>query len=159
MAVPSMLSYLIGWDANTKVTGLNSFPEDERPPVNIVFQAYHLMVAIGFMLIAISVLGIFLWWKGTLFKHRWLLWIFVFSVLLPQIANQVGWITAEVGRQPWIVYGLMRTSEGLSKAAQAGQVWYSLIMFTLIYIGLFILFIYLLNNKIQHGPEEADLIP
>lgn len=159
IAIPSMLSYLIGWDANTKVTGLNSFPEDERPPVNIVFQAYHLMVAIGFMLIAISVLGVFLWWKGTLFKHRWLLWIFVFSVLLPQIANQVGWITAEVGRQPWIVYGLMRTSEGLSKAVQAGQVWYSLIMFTLIYIGLFILFIYLLNNKIQHGPEEADLIP
>lgn len=159
IAIPSMLSYLIGWDANTKVTGLNSFPEDERPPVNIVFQAYHLMVAIGFMLIAISVLGVFLWWKGTLFKHRWLLWIFVFSVLLPQIANQIGWITAEVGRQPWIVYGLMRTSEGLSKAVQEGQVWYSLIMFTLIYIGLFILFIYLLNNKIQHGPEEADLIP
>lgn len=159
IAIPSMLSYLIGGDANTKVTGLNSFPKDERPPVNIVFQAYHLMVAIGFMLIAISVIGIFLWWKGTLFKHRWLLWIFVFSVLLPQIANQVGWITAEVGRQPWIVYGLMRTSEGLSKAVQAGQVWYSLIMFTLIYIGLFILFIYLLNNKIQHGPEEADLIP
>ncbi|AFH48132.1 Cytochrome bd-I oxidase subunit I [Ignavibacterium album JCM 16511] len=159
IAIPSMLSYLIGWDANTKVTGLNSFPEDERPPVNIVFQAYHLMVAIGFMLIAISVLGVFLWWKGTLFKHRWLLWVFVFSVLLPQIANQVGWITAEVGRQPWIVYGLMKTSEGLSKAVQAGQVWYSLIMFTLIYIGLFILFIYLLNNKIQHGPEEADLIP
>ncbi len=159
IAIPSMLSYLIGWDTNTKVTGLNSFPEDERPPVNIVFQAYHLMVAIGFMLIAISVLGVFLWWKGTLFKHRWLLWIFVFSVLLPQIANQVGWITAEVGRQPWIVYGLMKTSEGLSKAVQAGQVWYSLIMFTLIYIGLFILFIYLLNNKIQHGPEEADLIP
>lgn len=159
IAIPSMLSYLIGWDAKTKVTGLNSFPEDERPPVNIVFQAYHLMVAIGFILIAISVLGVFLWWKGTLFKHRWLLWIFVFSVLLPQIANQVGWITAEVGRQPWIVYGLMKTSEGLSKAVQAGQVWYSLIMFTLIYIGLFILFIYLLNNKIQHGPEEADLIP
>jgi cytochrome d ubiquinol oxidase subunit I len=159
IAIPSMLSYLIGWDANTKVTGLNSFPKDERPPVNIVFQAYHLMVAIGFMLIGISVLGVFLWWKGTLFKHRWLLWIFVFSVLLPQIANQVGWITAEVGRQPWIVYGLMKTTEGLSKAVQAGQVWYSLIMFTLIYIGLFILFIYLLNNKIQHGPEEADLIP
>ncbi|MCX8104303.1 MAG: cytochrome ubiquinol oxidase subunit I [Ignavibacterium album] len=159
IAIPSMLSYLIGWDTNTKVTGLNSFPKDERPPVNIVFQSYHLMVAIGFLLIAISVLGVFLWWKGTLFNHRWLLWIFVFSVLLPQIANQVGWITAEVGRQPWIVYGLMKTSEGLSKAVQAGQVWYSLIMFTLIYIGLFILFIYLLNNKIQHGPEEADLIP
>ena len=159
VAVPGMLSYLIGFDTNTKVIGLNSFKEEDRPPVNIVFQTYHLMVAIGFTLIGISLLGIFFWWRGTLFKQRWILWIFVFSVLLPQIANQIGWITAEVGRQPWIVYGLLRTSEGLSKAVEAGQVWFSLILFTLIYIGLFILFIYLLNEKIQHGPEDVDSIP
>lgn len=159
LALPGMLSYLIGFDTNTKVTGLNSFKEEDRPPVNIVFQSYHLMVAIGFALIAISLLGIFFWWRGTLFRQRWLLWIFVFSVLLPQIANQIGWITAEVGRQPWIVYGLLRTSEGLSKAVEAGQVWFSLILFTLIYIGLFILFIYLLNEKIKHGPENVDSIP
>jgi len=159
VAVPGMLSYLIGFDTNTKVTGLNSFNKEDRPPVNIVFQAYHLMVAIGFTLIAISLLGIFFWWRGTLFKQKWLLWIFVFSVLLPQIANQIGWITAEVGRQPWIVYGLLKTSEGLSKAVEAGQVWFSLILFMLIYLGLFILFIYLLNEKIQHGPEDVDSIP
>jgi cytochrome bd ubiquinol oxidase subunit I len=159
VALPGMLSYLIGFDSNTKVTGLNSFKAEDRPPVNIVFQAYHLMVAIGFSLIFISLLGILFWWRGTLFKQRWLMWIFVFSVLLPQIANQIGWITAEVGRQPWIVYGLLRTSEGLSKAVEAGQVWFSLILFTLIYIGLFILFIYLLNEKIQHGPEDVDSIP
>jgi cytochrome d ubiquinol oxidase subunit I len=159
VAVPGMLSYLIGFDTNTKVTGLNSFKEEDRPPVNFVFQAYHLMVAIGFTLIAISLLGIFFWWRGTLFKQKWLLWIFVFSVLLPQIANQIGWITAEVGRQPWIVYGLLRTSEGLSKAVEAGQVWFSLILFMVIYLGLFILFIYLLNEKIQHGPEDVDSIP
>ncbi len=158
IAVPGMLSYLIGFDTNTKVIGLNSFKEEDRPPVNIVFQAYHLMVAIGFLLIGISLLGIFFWWRGTLFNQRWMLWIFVFSVFLPQIANQIGWITAEVGRQPWIVYGLLRTSEGLSKAVQAGQVWFSLILFTLIYSGLFILFIYLLNEKIQHGPEDVDSI-
>ena len=158
IAVPGMLSYLIGFDTNTKVTGLNSFTEEDRPPVNIVFQAYHLMVTIGFTLIAISLLGIFFWLRGTLFKQRWMLWIFVFSVFLPQIANQVGWITAEVGRQPWIVYGLLKTSEGLSKAVEAGQVWFSLILFTVIYAGLFILFIYLLNEKIQHGPEEVDQI-
>ncbi|MFZ2864823.1 MAG: cytochrome ubiquinol oxidase subunit I, partial [Ignavibacteriaceae bacterium] len=93
------------------------------------------------------------------FKQKWLMWAFVFSVLLPQIANQVGWITAEVGRQPWIVYGLLRTSEGLSKAVSADQVWFSLILFTLIYIGLFILFVYLLNEKIKHGPEDVDAIP
>lgn len=159
VAIPGMLSYLIGWDTNQKVTGLNSFPENERPPVNIVFQSYHLMVAIGFTLIGLSVLGIFFWWKGILFKQKWLLWIFVFSVLLPQIANQIGWITAEVGRQPWIVYGLLRTSEGLSKAVESGQVWFSLILFTLVYIGLFILFIYLLNEKIKHGPEDVESIP
>jgi len=159
IAIPGMLSYLIDFDTNSKVTGLNSFKEEDRPPVNIVFQSYHLMVAIGFALIGISLLGIFFWWRGILFKQRWMLWIFVFSVLLPQIANQIGWITAEVGRQPWIVYGLLRTSEGLSKAVEAGQVWFSLILFTLIYIGLFILFIYLLNEKIQHGPEDVDSIP
>lgn len=159
VAIPGMLSYLIGWDTNQKVTGLNSFSEDERPPVNIVFQSYHLMVAIGFTLIGLSVLGTFFWWRGILFKQKWFLWIFVFSVFLPQIANQVGWITAEVGRQPWIVYGLLRTSEGLSKAVEAGQVWLSLILFTLIYIGLFILFIYLLNEKIKHGPDDVDSIP
>ena len=87
-----------------------------------------------------------------------MLWFFVISVLGPQIANQVGWITAEVGRQPWIVYGILKTSEALSKAVEAGQVWFSLIMFTIIYFFLFILFIYLLNDKIKHGPEEADEI-
>jgi cytochrome d ubiquinol oxidase subunit I len=156
VAIPGMLSYMIGGSTEQKVTGLNSFSEEERPPVNIVFQAYHLMVAIGFTLIGISLLGIFFWWRGTLFNKKWILWIFIFSVLGPQIANQVGWITAEVGRQPWIVYGILRTSEGLSKAVEAGQVWFSLIMFTIIYLFLFILFIYLLNEKVQHGPEGVD---
>lgn len=159
IAIPGVLSYLIGFDTETKVTGLNSFKEEDRPPVNIVFQAYHLMVAIGMLLIVLSMFGVFFWIRGTLFKQKWLMWAFVFSVLLPQIANQVGWITAEVGRQPWIVYGLLRTSEGLSKAVSADQVWFSLILFTLIYIGLFISFVYLLNEKIKHGPEDVDAIP
>jgi len=156
ISIPGMLSYLIGGTKDQKVIGLNSVPEDERPPVNIVFQAYHLMVGIGFTLIGISLLGLFFWWRGTLFNKKWMLWIFIFSVLGPQIANQVGWITSEVGRQPWIVYGILKTSEGLSKAVEAGQVWFSLILFTIIYLFLFILFIYLLNEKIQHGPEGVD---
>jgi len=156
IAIPGMLSYLIGGTTEQEVTGLNSFPEDERPPVNITFQAYHLMVAIGFGLIGISLFGVFFWWRGSLFDKKWMLWIFVFSVLGPQIANQVGWITAEVGRQPWIVYGILRTSEGLSKAVESGQVLFSLIMFGIIYLFLFILFIYLLNEKIKHGPEGVD---
>lgn len=86
------------------------------------------------------------------------MWILVFSVLGPQIANQLGWIAAEVGRQPWIVYGLLRTSEALSKVVEAGQVWFSLILFMIIYALLFVLFIYLLNEKIQHGPEHPEEI-
>jgi len=126
--------------------------------VNIVFQAYHLMVTVGFGLIGVSLLGLFFWWRGTLFKQTWLMGVFVMAVLGPQIANQVGWITAEVGRQPWIVYGLLRTSEGLSQAVNASQVLFSLILFTLIYLLLFVLFLYLLNEKIKHGPENPETI-
>lgn len=157
--IPGMLSYLIYGDTKKSVTGLKSFKPQDRPPVNIVFQTYHLMVAIGMTLIGLSLLGVFLWWKKKILNYRWLLWVFVFSVLGPQIANQVGWISAEVGRQPWIVYGLLRTSEGLSKVVEANQVVFSLIMFTIVYLLLFALFLFLLNEKIQHGPEEPEKIP
>lgn len=157
--IPGMLSYLVYGDSKKPLTGLNAFKPEDRPPVNIVFQSYHLMVAIGFVLIALSVIGIFLIWRGKLFDKRWLLWIFVFTVLGPQIANQLGWISAEVGRQPWIVYNLLRTSEALSKVVTANHVWFSLILFTLVYALLFVLFLYLLNEKIKHGPEEAEKIP
>jgi cytochrome d ubiquinol oxidase subunit I len=150
-----MLSYLIDFDSQTPVTGLKAFPPDDRPPVNAVFQSYHLMVAIGFLLILLTVVGAVGWWRRFLFEKRWLLWIFVFSVLLPQIANQAGWFSAEVGRQPWIVYGLLRTSEAISRSVGPGQVILSLILFTIIYILLFVLFIYLLNEKIQHGPGDT----
>ena len=80
--------------------------------------------------------------------------LFVFSILLPEIANQAGWFTAEMGRQPWVVYGLLRTSDGLSRKVTADQIVFSLILFTVVYALLFILFIYLLNKKIQHGPVD-----
>ena len=156
LKIPGMLSWLITGDPASPIPGLKSFAPENRPPVNIVFQSYHLMVAIGMTLILLSFLGVYYWWRGTLFDKRWLLWIFVFAILAPHIANQVGWIAAEVGRQPWIVYGLLRTSEGLSEAVTANAVLGSLIMFALIYLLLFAVFIYLLNEKIQHGPEEKE---
>jgi len=155
---PGMLSFLISGNTHQKVTGLNAFDKKDRPPVNIVFQSYHFMVAIGVSLIALSIIGIFLWWRKKLFVNKWLLRIFVIAVLGPQIANQLGWISAEVGRQPWIVYGLLRTSDAISKAVTANQIWFSLILFTLIYALLFVLFIYLLNEKIKHGPEDTEAI-
>jgi cytochrome d ubiquinol oxidase subunit I len=155
--ISGMLSYLVHGDFSKPVTGLSAFAPTERPPVNIVFQSYHFMIIIGVGLILLSWLGLFLWWRKSLFDHRWLLWIFVFSVLGPQLANQLGWITAEVGRQPYIVYNLLRTSEGLSKTVSPGEVLTSIILFGLIYILLFVLFIFLLNEKIQHGPVDETL--
>ena len=87
---------------------------------------------------------------------RPLLWIYVFAVIAPQICMQAGWFTAEMGRQPWIVYNMLKTSDGLSRAVQAEQVVFSIILFTLIYSLLFASFIYLLNRKIQHGPEDDE---
>ncbi len=159
IAIPGGLSFLTHFDFETPVKGLNYFPENERPTaLNAIFQFYHLMVAIGLALIGLSLLAGFYWWRGRLFEQRWLLRLFVPAVLLPQIANQVGWYAAEMGRQPWVVYGLLRTSDALSKSVTANQVWFSLIMFTVIYVLLFALFVYMMNKKIQHGPHEGDLI-
>ena len=150
--VPSGLSFLLYQDFKTPVQGLNAFKPDNRPSqVNFVFQTYHLMVAIGMFLIALTLFSLFLLWRKQLFKQKWLLWIFSFSVLLPQIANQVGWYSAEVGRQPWVVYGLLRTSDALSENVKAEQVLFSLILFAVVYTVLFALFLYLMNKKIQHG--------
>jgi cytochrome d ubiquinol oxidase subunit I len=159
IAIPKMLSYLTYGDWNRPVTGLEKFAPRDRPPINFVFQTYHGMVAIGFALIGTSLLGVFLWWRGLLFSdvgwvRRLVLPLMVGSVLGPQVANQLGWFSAEVGRQPWIVYGLLRTSDGLSKVVKADAVLTSLILFTFIYLLLFVLFIFLLNEKIQHGPEH-----
>lgn len=154
IAVPGMLSFLIHGDFTTPVKGMNEIKPGERPPVNFVFQAYHLMVAIGMALIFLLLLSLFLWWKGKLFDNKPVLFLLTLSVLGPQIANQAGWFTAEVGRQPWIVYGLLKTSEGLSKSVNAEHIIFSLILFGIIYLLLFLLFIYLLNEKIQHGPED-----
>jgi cytochrome d ubiquinol oxidase subunit I len=157
--IPGMLSWLAHGDRNAPVMGLNEFKPEDRPPVNLSFQFFHLMVAVGFGMILIAVLGLFYFWEDSLFEKRWLLWMLVLSVLGPQIANQAGWFAAEVGRQPWIVYHKMRTSEALSNVVQANVVLTSLILFTVIYFLLFAVFIYLLNDKIQHGPDDADLIP
>ncbi|MBN2357249.1 cytochrome ubiquinol oxidase subunit I, partial [candidate division KSB1 bacterium] len=112
--IPGFLSWLVHFDSSKPVTSLSEIPPENRPPVNIVFQFYHLMVAIGLGLIGLSLAGLFFWWRGSLPKMRWLLWIFVLSVLGPQIANQAGWASAEIGRQPYIVYNLLRTADAWS---------------------------------------------
>ncbi len=155
--IPSGLTFLVHMDFTTPIKGLNYFPERDRPgAVNAVFQFYHLMVGIGMILIGLTLYGCFLLWRGKLFHTRWIMIVFAWSVILPQIANQVGWFTAEMGRQPWVVYGLLRTSDALSKMVTANQVLFSLILFALVYTLLLLLFIYLLNKKIKHGPDDGD---
>jgi cytochrome d ubiquinol oxidase subunit I len=156
IAIPGFLSFLIHGDRHQPVTGLNDFKTADRPPVNIIFQTYHLMVAIGFCLIGVSLAGLYFWLRGKLFTKKWFLWICVFSVLGPQLANQLGWMSAEIGRQPWIVYNLLRTSDGLSKVVSGEDVLFSLILFSLIYLLLFIMFLFLLNEKIKHGPVRPE---
>lgn len=157
VAVPGMLSWMLHGDTKAPITGLLAFAPEDRPPVQIVFQAYHLMVAVGMAHIAIAAAGALVALRPRLSPPRWVLRVFVASVLGPQIANQAGWMTAEVGRQPWIVYGLMRTSEGVSRSVSAGAIVFSLVLFTLIYALLFALFLFLLNAKITHGPLADDL--
>ena len=157
LGVPGGLSFLVHQDFKAPITGLNAFPKEDQPSqVNAVFQFYHIMISIGMFLIALSFYACFLWWKGKLFETKWILWIFSFSVLLPQIANQAGWFAAEMGRQPWIVYGHLRTSEGFSQEVSANQIVFSLVLFLVVYSLLFLLFLYSLNKKIKHGPYEDE---
>lgn len=159
LAMPGMLSWLAYGDTSATVTGLDAFKPEDRPPVAWSFVFFHGMVAIGMAMILVSALGFLYFWRGSLFDKRWMLWLLVLTVLGPQLANQAGWFAAEVGRQPWIVQGLMRTPEGLSAVVKAHTVLTSLILFTIIYWLLFAVFVYLLNDKIQHGPDDGDLLP
>lgn len=154
VAIPGGLSFLTHYDFNAPVKGLKAFKPEDRPgSLNIVFQSYHIMIAVGVAMIILTTWAFILYRRKKLFEKKWLMHIFMWSVLLPQIGNQVGWYTAETGRQPWVVYGLLRTSDALSASVKASQVVFSLILFMLVYALLFILFLYLLNKKIQHGPE------
>lgn len=180
--VPGLLSFL-AWGSFTKpVPGLNELPSDAFlksrhpnaaagdlagirkqywPNVPAVFQFYHVMIIVGVAMLALSLVACFFWWRGWLFDlsrpmTRGVLVALVFSVLGPQIANQAGWFAAEVGRQPWIVYQMLKTSESLSKVVGANQIIASLILFGLVYALLFVMFIFLLTRKIHHGPDDED---
>lgn len=154
LAIPGMLSFLIGGTTDHEVLGLNEVPQEEWPPINEIFQSYHLMVALGMFFIGLGLFSLFLYWRGKLFQQRWLLWIFTFSVILPVLANQLGWYSAERGRQPWIVQDLLKTSDALSKAVHADAVLFSLIMFGLLYLLLFLVWVYVLDREIKHGPHD-----
>ena len=153
--VPCLLSFLAHGDINATVQGLKSFPPENWPPVNLTFQSYHLMISLGVVMIGIGVLaGFFFLWKRRLWQSAFVLWVLVLTVSLTEIATMVGWWTAEFGRQPWIVWELLRTVDAGSPVLLGYQVLISNGMFILLYAILFVLFIFLLNEKIQHGPDS-----
>jgi len=156
LVIPSMLSFLTyrSWTADVK--GLDSFPHDQWPDqVVLLYYSYHLMVGLGTIFIAVMGLAAWLLWRGCLYESRWMLWALMLSGPLPFIANTAGWITAELGRQPWVIYGLMLTSTGISPRVSGGNVLFTLIGFMGMYALLSILFLFLIYREIEHGPEPS----
>ncbi|MES2615348.1 MAG: cytochrome ubiquinol oxidase subunit I [Bdellovibrionota bacterium] len=151
--VPGGLSFLVHWNFTTPVPALDQFKPEDRPPVGITFQTYHLMITLGLYMFFITSLALILLKKDKLFESQWMMKIFCVSVLAPVLANQAGWVATETGRQPWIVYGLMRTPEGLSKAVKADQILISIIMFAIIYFLLFLVWVFVIHHKIKQGPD------
>ncbi len=153
LLLPGMLSFLTyrRWEA--EVRGLNAFPPDLWPDnIPLLYYSYHIMVGLGTIFIAIMVIAAFLLWRGALFRARWMLWVLLLSLPFPYIANTAGWMTAEIGRQPWLVYGLMRTADGYSKLVSAGNGLFTLLGFMGMYMVLGILFLFLVRREIENGP-------
>ncbi len=157
--IPALLSILLHGDPKAEVAGLDKIAREDWPKVPWVFQAYHIMLYCWALMTLLTVIALVQWKRSRLFHHRLLLKWLVAIVALPQIANQAGWMAAEMGRYPWIVYGLLRISEGLSKTVTAGHILGSLILFSVVYAFLLVLFIYLLNHKIKEGPSDVDKEP
>lgn len=154
LLVPNMVSLLAFHDPQAEVKGLKDFPKDERPPVLPVFLSFRAMVGLGTYFILASALAVFLSFKKNLEDYRLFLTVLLFSIPLPYIANQLGWIVAEVGRQPWIVYGVLKTAAGVSKNVSTAQVAVSLAGFTLLYGFLGVIDIYLLGKYARKGPDN-----
>ncbi len=153
LVLPGVLSFLTyrRWEA--EVRGLNAFPPDTWPDnIPLLYYSYHIMVGLGTIFIAIMVVSAFLLWRGSLFHSRWMLWVLLLSLPFPYIANTAGWMTAEIGRQPWLVYGLMRTADGYSKLVSAGNGLFTLLGFMGMYMVLGILFLFLIRREIENGP-------
>jgi cytochrome d ubiquinol oxidase subunit I len=152
--IPNALSFLTyrRWEAEVK--GLDAFPQDEWPDnIELLYFSYHIMVGLGTIFIAIAVLATLLLRRGRLFTSRWMLWILLLTLPFPYIANTAGWLTAELGRQPWLVYSLMRTADGYSKTVSAGNGIFTLLGFMGIYTVIGILFLFLVRREIERGPE------
>ena len=161
IVVPRMLSFLTYRRWTSEVKGLESFPREDWPDnIPLLYFAYHVMVGLGTLFIAVMGLAAWLLLRGALFRTRWMLWILMLAIPFPYIANTAGWITAEVGRQPWLIYGILRTADGSSVNVSAENALFTLIGFMGLYTVLAILFLFLVRREIEHGPgHDAPSVP
>jgi cytochrome d ubiquinol oxidase subunit I len=152
--VPKLLSFLTHFSWEAEIKGLPAFPKDEWPTnIPLLYFSYHIMVGLGTIFIAIMVLAAVLLWKERIFSAPWALWILMLSFPFPYIANTAGWMTAELGRQPWLVHNLLRTSVGASPTVSAGNGLFTLLGFLGMYFVIGVLFLLLIIRKINEGPE------
>jgi cytochrome d ubiquinol oxidase subunit I len=153
--VPRVLSYLAYGDFRAKVVGLDDYPADVHPPVELVYYAYHIMVGLGTIFIAVLAAAAALLWRGRLFAARWFLWLLMLAAPLPYIANQAGWVVAEVGRQPWVVYGVLRTAHATSTNVSGGMAWFTLLGFMGMYAVLGVLYLFVVARIVARGPTQG----
>jgi cytochrome d ubiquinol oxidase subunit I len=153
--IPKGLSFLYNLDWNSEIKGLNDFPQEDWPPVNFVFQVYHIMVGAGVLMIVFGLLGGYFLWTKKIDDNRWYLALLPLMIPLPHIAHETGWMSAEVGRQPWIIYKLMKTGHAVSVVVTPGEILFSLIMFFLLYLLLAVIFVKIFIKIVQKGPAVS----
>ena len=157
IAVPKLLSLMIDFDPDSEIMGMDQVPRDERPPLLLTYLSYHFMVGLGTLFALIAGLGILLIITKKLFEAKLYLWLVVLASPLPLLANEFGWMAAEVGRQPWVVWKVLKTADAASVVVPAGQILFTLIMFGIIYLLLFLVFMKIFLTMIKKGPEDADV--
>ncbi|MCS6288057.1 MAG: cytochrome ubiquinol oxidase subunit I [Nitrospira sp.] len=155
LVIPSALSLLVYYDLYANVKGLDVFALREWPDnIPLLYYSYHIMAGLGTILVAVMGLALLWLWRGRLFQANWLLWLLMLSVPFPYIATTAGWMTTELGRQPWLVYGLLHTADGVSPLVHSGNALFTLIGFLGLYLFLGLLFLFLLAETVRHGPAE-----
>lgn len=160
LIVPWALSFLTYQHWKAEIKGLDAFPESDWPDnIPLLYYAYHIMVGLGTLFIAIMALSALLLWRRRLYESRPMLWVLMLATPFPFIANSAGWLVSELGRQPWVVYGLMRTHEGTSPQVSSGSVWFTLLGFMGMYLVLGVLYLFLAAREVAHGPEAPPLSP
>jgi cytochrome bd ubiquinol oxidase subunit I len=158
LIVTNLTSFLAFGNFQAPVKGLDQFPRDQWPPVALTFLSFHNMVILGNLMMLIALIASIQLYRRKLEDSPFLLRLLIFSIPLPTIAIQLGWMAAEAGRQPWIVYGVMRTSDGVSKVVVAPQIIFSIALFSVIYLLLGSVWLFLLRKEISHGPEVEPQI-